>query len=592
MSETRSRILRGIGVSPGIAMGGALILENPSTSIFRVPVAQEQIPREITRLRRALARCKRQILEARARALQEAGEGYARVFDAQLLILEDSSLIRETTEIIQKEQVNAEWAVRGIVNRYLRVIAGLGDPYLRERGGDVEDVHARLQRALAGRQQHDLSELREDVIVVSRLLSPSDLVLLNREHVMGLAIEQGGQTSHTAIIASALGVPAVVGVRGIASLVRSGDPMVLDGAAGPVQVHPTEQVLQEVREAARRAEEDEARLLQERDLPPVTLDGTGIRLLANLEIPEETDAALRFGAQGVGLYRSEFLFLHHAPDLPTEEDHRKAYRSIADRMAPRPVVIRTLDLGGEKYFHRMLGHEEANPVMGLRAIRFCLRRRDIFRTQLRGFLRAAAGGGLSLMFPMICDRDELIQAKEVLEEARRELRSEGVPVPERFPLGAMIETPAAAAIADILAREVDFFSIGTNDLIQYSLAIDRGNPSVAYLYRPLHPAMLRLIKGVIAAARSGGRQVSLCGEMAADPLCAALLVGMGIHELSMKPSAILAVKHLLRSLSLAEAKQMAREALTLSSSREVEDMMQRQIGDRLPHGYACVVHSG
>jgi phosphoenolpyruvate-protein phosphotransferase (PTS system enzyme I) len=587
-----SRTLHGIGISPGISVGSVLILETPSTAVFRVPVAPARIPRELTRLRRALARCKRQILEAREKALKEAGEGYARVFDAQLLILEDSSLIRETTEIIQKEQVNAEWAVRGIVARYLKVIAGLGDPYLRERGGDVEDVHARLQRALSGRHQHDLSELKEDVIVVSHVLSPSDLVLLNREHVMGLAIEQGGRTSHTAIIASALGVPAVVGLRGITSALKSGDPIILDGATGTVRIDPTPAMLEEYRETARRAKAEEEDLLGERDLPAVTLDGAGLRLQANLELPEEGRSAVRVGAEGVGLYRSEFLFLHHAPDLPTEEDHRKAYRTLADRMAPHPVVIRTLDLGGEKYFHRLLEHEEVNPVMGLRAIRFCLRRKDIFLTQLRGFLRAAAGGGLSLMFPMICDRDELMQAKEILEGARKSLRAEGVPVPERFALGAMIETPAAAAIADILAREVDFFSIGTNDLIQYSLAIDRGNPSVAYLYRPFHPAVLRLIKGVVDAARSAGRPVSLCGEMAADPLCAALLLGMGISDLSMKPSAIPAVKHLLRSLTLAEARQMAREALALSSAREIEDMLQRGIGERVPHGYACAVHAG
>jgi phosphoenolpyruvate-protein phosphotransferase (PTS system enzyme I) len=586
-----TQTVRGIGVSPGIAVGSVLILENPSTSIFRIPVAPDRVSREITRLRRALARCKRQILQAREKALREAGEGYARVFDAQLLILEDSSLVRETTEIIQKEQVNAEWAVRGIVTRYLKVIAGLGDPYLRERGSDVEDVHARLQRALSGRQQHDLSELTEDVIVVSRVLSPSDLVLLNREHVIGLAIEQGGQTSHTAIIASALGVPAVVGLLGIASILRTGDPIVLDGATGTVQVRPTPVLQEQYREAERRARKEQEELLAEHELPAVTTDGAAIRLLANLEIAEEAKSAARYGAQGVGLYRSEFLFLHHAPDLPTEEDHRRAYRAIADRMAPHPVVIRTLDLGGEKYFHRVLEQEEVNPVMGLRAIRFCLRHKDIFRTQLRGFLRAAAGGGLALMFPMICDRDELVQAKGILEEAKRDLRAEGVPLPARVSLGAMIETPAAAAIADILAREVDFFSIGTNDLIQYSLAIDRGNSSVAYLYRPLHPAMLRLIKGVIDAARGAGKEVSLCGEMAADPLCAALLIGMGLRELSMKPSAIPAVRHLVRSLSLAEARRMAREALTLSSSREIEDMLQRQIGERLPHGYACVVHS-
>ena len=592
MSDIRQQTLRGIGVSPGIAVGSVLILEGPNTSIFRVPVAPDRVPREITRLKRALAHCRRQILQARERALREAGEGYARVFDAQLLILEDSSLVQRDPghhpEGAGQRRVGRARNRGPLPQGHRRT----GGPLPAGARGDVEDVHARLQRALSGRQQHDLSELKEDVIVVSRMLSPSDLMLLNRDHVMGLAIEQGGQTSHTAIIASALRVPAVVGLRGITSLLRTGDPIVLDGATGTVRLHPTPQLLEEYREAGRRVKEDEERLMEERDLPAVTADGAAIRLQANLEIPEEAKSAVHFGAEGVGLYRSEFLFLHHAPDLPTEEDHHRAYRTIADRMAPHPVIIRTLDLGGEKYFHRILEREEANPVMGLRAIRFCLRRKDIFRTQLRGFLRAAAGGGLALMFPMICDRDELVQAKDLLENARRELRSEGIPVPERFPLGAMIETPAAAAIADILAREVDFFSIGTNDLIQYSMAIDRGNPSVSYLYRPLHPAMLRLIKGVIDAARATGRQVSLCGEMAADPLCAALLLGMGITEMSMKPSAIPAVKHLLRSLSLAEAKRMAREAMTLSSSREIEDMIQRQLGDRLPHGYACVVHSG
>jgi phosphotransferase system enzyme I (PtsI) len=591
MPDHDPRTLRGIGVSPGIAVGTVLLLENPSTSVFRVPVAPDRVAREITRLRRALARCKRQILMARERALREAGEGYARVFDAQMLILEDPSLIRETMEIIRRDQVNAEWAVRGIVARYLKVIAGLEDPYLRERGSDVEDVHARIQQALAGRQQHDLSELREDVIVVSSVLSPSDLVLLDRDHVMGLAIEQGGQTSHTAIIANALGVPAVVGVKGIAALLKSGDPIILDGATGTVRLHPDAQLLEEYREAARRAKEADARLLTERDLPTVTTDGAGLRLQANLEIPEEVDSAIRLGAEGIGLYRSEFLFLRHAPDLPTEEDHRSAYRMLADRMAPHPVVIRTLDIGGEKYFHRTLEREEVNPVMGLRAIRFCLKRKDIFRAQLRGFLRAATGGGLALMFPMICDLDELRQAKEMLESARQELIAEGVPVPDRFPLGTMIETPAAAMIADLLAREVDFFSIGTNDLIQYTLAIDRGNFSVAYLYRPLHPAMLRLIKGVVDVAQSAGRGVSLCGEVASNPLCAALLLGMGINEISMRPSAIPAVKHLLRAVSLDEVRRMARQALDLPGAREIEDLIQKQLGDRLPHGMTCLVPS-
>jgi phosphotransferase system enzyme I (PtsI) len=578
-------------VSPGIAIGSVLILENPSTSVFRVRVAEDRVDREITRLRRALARCKRQILMARERALQEAGEATARVFDAHLLILEDPSLICETSDIIRGERVNAEWAVREIVARYVRVIAGLGDPNLRQRWSDVEDVHARIQQALSGQKRHDLSELEEDVVVVSRDLSPSDLVLLNRRHVRGLAIEEGGRTSHTAIIASALRVPAVVGVGGLAGAARTGDPIVLDGQSGTVRLHPSEGLLREYRDTADRARRREEELLAERDLPAITPDGVAVSLMANLELPDEAATAARFGAQGVGLYRSEFLFLHLAPDLPTEEDHRKTCRAIADRLAPHEVVVRTLDLGGEKYFHRMLEREEIHPGMGLRGLRFSLRRRDIFRVQLRGFLRAAAEGGLSLMFPMVSDLDELRQAKAFLEETRRRLREEGAEVPDRVRLGAMIEVPAAAVVADLLAREVDFFSIGTNDLIQYSLAIDRGNPSVAHLYRPLHPAILRLVQGILDAARSAGIRVALCGEMASDPLCAALLVGMGLTELSLRPAAIPEVKHLIRSLQVSEARRLAREALALPDAGQVERLLLDRLGDRIPPGSTCPVSS-
>jgi len=587
MSRTRDDTFQGIGVSPGISIGRALVLESPNTSIFRVSIPPEKVRRETIRLRRALARSKRQILDARERALRDAGEGYARVFDAQVLILEDPSLIRETIEIIGEERVNAEWALQEVVARYVKVISNLGDPYLRERGSDLEDVHARIQQAFLGSKQNDLSELREDVIVISRLLSPSNLVLLNREHLIGLAIEEGGQTSHTAIIANALRVPAIVGLKGLVSAVRTGDQILLDGRNGRMWIQPTSQLLEEYDRVDREAKQVEENLLLERELPTVTTDGVGIRLMANLELAEETSMALQSGAQGVGLYRSEFLYLQRAPDFPSEEDHRMAYRTLADRMSPFEVVVRTLDLGGEKYFHRVLERDAGNSVMGLRAIRFCLHRKDIFRAQLRGFLRAAADGGLALMFPMVSDPEEVSQARAMLEEAGRDLRSEGFPIPNRVPVGVMIELPAAAAIADLLAREVDFFSIGTNDLIQYALAIDRGNPSVAYLYRPLHPAILRLIKGVIDAGRTAGIRVSLCGEMAADPLCAALLVGMGLTELSLKPAAIPVIKHLLRSLSAAEMRQIGREALSLSRPRDIEELLRRHLTDRLPLGYAC-----
>ncbi|HEV8376976.1 MAG TPA: phosphoenolpyruvate--protein phosphotransferase [Candidatus Polarisedimenticolia bacterium] len=583
------RTTRGLGVSPGIAVGCVLLLEASSASIFRVALSPDRLPGEIPRLRRAMVRCRRQLLEARRRALQEAGEGYARVFDAQLLILEDSSLFRETSESILRDQVNAEWAIRGVVERYLKLLSGRDEPEARERGSDVEDVHARIQQALAGGPRRDLSELKEDVIIVARVLSPSDLVLLNRKHVIGLAIEEGGKTSHTAIIASALRVPAVVGLKGIASTLRSGDSVILDGGSGMVHVDPSLALRESYLQTAREAKLRQERLVAERNLPAITTDGTTVSLLANLELPEEGEAAARSGAQGVGLYRSEFLFLNLSPDLPTEEDHRKVYRALADAMSPRLVVVRTLDLGGEKYFHRILEKEEGNPVLGLRAIRFCLRRKDIFRAQIRGFLRAAAEGGLALMIPMVTGREEILQTREILESCRRELRAEGAPVPDRVTVGAMIETPAAALVADILAREVDFFSIGTNDLIQYSLAIDRGNTSVAYLYRPLHPAVLRQIQGVVDAARTAGIRVAVCGEMAADPVCAALLVGMGLRELSMRPSAIAEVKHLLRCVSLSEMRHLARQALALPGPLEIEDLLHRHLGARLPAGSACSV---
>ncbi len=575
--------LVGVGVSPGIAIGRALVLEGPNVAIFRLDLPHGEADKEVARLQRAVRLAWRQLRHLRDRVKDEAGEAYASVFEAQILILKDRSLHQETAALIRREDVNAEWAFHTVVGRYTQVFAQLGDQALRDRGTDIEDVEARVQAILTGsKRRHDLSELSEDVIVVSSSLSPSDAAGLNREHVIGLAIDGGGPTSHTAIIASALGIPAVAGLRDASGRVRTGDLLALDGAAGRVVLAPPDPEVAAWRERRTRLARRELDLMMLRDQPAVTREGVRVRLQANVELLDEMLAARRFGAEGVGLYRSEFLYLREAPGLPGEEDHYRAYRELAEKALPHEVVIRTLDLGGEKYFSTILERRETNPVLGLRGIRLCLKREDLFRAQLRGVLRAAAHGKVRVMFPMVSGLDELHRARAVFDEVRRELLAERVACDPDVPLGIMIEVPAAALIAERLAREVDFFSIGTNDLIQYALAIDRGNESVSYLYQPLHPAILELVRRVVEAAGRAGRRVSVCGEMAASPVSAMMLVGLGITELSMNPAAIPTVKQVIRALSASDARALAHEALGLGDAAAVEELARRRLAELAP----------
>ena len=575
--------LRGIGVSAGIAIGRALVLEGPNVAIFRLDLPRGEADREVARLQRAVRRAWRQLRHLRDRVRSEAGEAYGRVFEAQILILKDRSLHQETAALIRREDVNAEWAFHTVVGRYTQVFSQLGDQALKDRGTDIEDVEARVQAILTGsKRRHDLSELTEDVIVVSSSLSPSDAAGLNREHVIGLAIDGGGPTSHTAIIASALGIPAVAGLRDASTRVRTGDILALDGASGLLVLSPPDQETAAWRERRTRQAQRELDLMMLRDQPAVTREGLRVRLQANVELLEEMLAARRFGAEGVGLYRSEFLYLQEAPGLPGEEAHYRAYRELAERALPHDVVIRTLDLGGEKYFSTILERRETNPVLGLRGIRLCLKREDLFRSQLRGILRAAVHGKVRVMFPMVSGLHELRRARAVFDDVRRQLLAERVPCDPEVPLGIMIEVPAAALIVDRLAPEVDFFSIGTNDLIQYALAIDRGNESVSYLYQPLHPAILGLIRGVVEAAARAGRRVSVCGEMAASPVSAVVLIGLGITELSMNPAAIPTVKQVIRALSAADARVLAEEALRLDSAEEVEALARIRVAELVP----------
>ncbi|MDQ7006243.1 MAG: phosphoenolpyruvate--protein phosphotransferase [Acidobacteriota bacterium] len=562
--------VRGIAVSHGIATGKALVISRWESDLPRYRIAAEDVRSELRRFWKARSQAREEIGALREKAARELGDKYAAIFDAHLMILDDRSLGRETMGRIRDGLLNAEWALAKTVKRLLAAFAGMEDPYIRERGGDVSDVHTRLQRILAleSNREEGALDLEEDTVIVAPSLLPSDALWLHQPHIVAFVTEQGSRTSHTAILANALEIAAVLGAEGVTEVVQQGDEVIVDGFHGTVIVAPTAE------EKASRLKERE-RLLQleaafEQDRGPVrTTDGVELVLRGNVEFPEEMKTLRRVGATGVGLYRSEFLFLTTAPRLPDEEQHFEAYCRIAREAEGAPVVIRTLDLGGEKYFHDVLESGEANPVMGLRAVRFCLKRPDIFRTQLRGLLLAAAEHpNIRVMVPMISGLEEWRAVRMMVSRTREELESEGRTIPP-VPLGPMIEIPSAALMADALARESDFFSIGTNDLQQYTLAVDRGNRSVAYLNDPCHPAVLRLLRETILAARRRKIPISLCGEMASDPLGALTLLGMGLREFSCNPAMVSEIRSILRRCSERAARRVVSEAMELATGQEI-----------------------
>jgi len=565
-----SRTFRGIGVSPGVAVGQVLLLQSESLPVVPSPVPPERVEEEVGRFEEARTRAREELTALRDRIRGALGENYAGILDAQLLILDDPRLIAETGQRIRVGRITAGWALKEVVAGFLRAFDEIDDGYLRERGGDLDDVHRRLQRLLRGREHNVADQLPDGPsVIVAHTLGPSDAALLSQPSVVGLATDVGGPTSHTAILAQALSIPAVVGLHDLSSRVGSGDPVLLDGDSGEIEILAGADGLDaalERQQAARRRDEE---LLVETREPARTLDGIAVAVRANVEFANEVDTALNYGAEGIGLYRSEFLFLARSPALPTEEEHYRTYREIGERVAPHPAVIRTLDLGGEKYFHEVLDRGEANPVLGLRAIRFCLKRPDIFRPQIRGILRAAAHAPLSAMIPLVTGSQEIREVRRLFAREAEALKAAGVPARADLRLGIMIEVPAAAAAADLLARECDFFSIGTNDLIQYALAVDRGNDSVNYLYQPLHPALLRMLRFVVDSARAAGIPVALCGEMAGDPALTALLIGLGLRELSVQPRAIGRVRRAIRRLRADRGEVLARRALELSTPEEI-----------------------
>lgn len=562
--------LVGKGVSGGVAIGRAVSITNRIAEVYRFPLEPHAVDAEIERFEEAVRLTEQETQRIQAKADGDLGEEMAAIFDAHLLMLRDDSFTGRISKEIRHEHINAEWAVYKVAGALEERFREIEDEYLKERSQDIRDVGRHLIKTLHGVSHHELSEIEGDVVVVADDLTPADAVRLGREQVVAFVIETGSRTSHTTIIARSLNIPLVAGLRGITERITDRDPLVVDGDEGTVVLHPTAAALTHYRERRAEAERRDRELLGTRDLKAVTRDGHAIQLMANIDLPEELDDLTQYGADGVGLYRSEFLYIEKSPEMPTEEEHVATYERIARTVAPHPAIIRTYDLGGRKLAREMTQIDEENPVLGLRGLRLTLGRPEIFRTQLRALFRAAREANLWVLLPMVSSVQEIRRFREYANEVRSELAAEGLCDLQPYKLGAMIEVPSAALTADILAREVDFFAIGTNDLIQYSLAVDRNNEHVADLYQPLHPAILRMLRMVVEAAQKADIELSLCGEMASDQRYAPLLVGLGLRRLSMSSRVIPTIKTLIRERRLDELEALAEECLELPSGTEVE----------------------
>jgi len=578
MGET---VLKGLPAAPGITIGKAYLLDSEDFTISKRHITEKDLPDEINRFQDALINTRNEILKIKEKISLDMGVEHGEIFSAHLLVLEDAMLIEEVISKMKKDKVGVEYVFLEVLRKYIKTFSKMDDEYLRERISDINDVGKRVLRNLLGAKQMSLADIRERVIIIAYDLSPSDTAMMHRKNVIGFATDIGGRTSHTAIMAKSLEIPAVVGLEKITKVVRNGDTLIVDGSRGLIIADPQKRTLEKYNAERKRFEKLEKELMTLKNLPCETLDGHRIELSANIEMPEEVVSVLKHGADGIGLYRSEFIFINRT-DLPGEEEQFKAYKEVAKKMASKPVIIRTLDLGGDKFLSQLEIPREMNPFLGWRAIRFCLARPSIFKSQLRAILRASTFGDLKIMYPMISGVEELRQANAILEEVKDQLKKEKIPFSKKIEVGAMIEIPSAALTSDILAKEVDFFSIGTNDLIQYALAVDRVNEKIAYLYEPAHPAVLRLVKNVIDSGHKEGIWVGMCGEMAGDPALAIILLGLGLDEFSTSPMLLPEIKKMIRAFKLSDAKKMAEKALTLQTGREVEEFAHEILKRILP----------
>ncbi|MDT8441253.1 MAG: phosphoenolpyruvate--protein phosphotransferase [Desulfuromonadales bacterium] len=574
-------LLVGIAASPGIAISKAFLLNRSQICAIERRIAENEVQAEIDAFHQAIAQTRNQLLEIKQSSLDQTLAEHLYILDTHLLILEDHMLIGETVSLVRNELINAEGAFNRTLRKLRQAFDSIEDLYLRERKSDIDAVGDRVMRNLFGETRESLANLDSQVIVVAHDLTPADTLQMDRSKVIGFVTDVGGRTSHTAILARSMGIPAVLGLESITSIVPNDLPMIVDGLTGSVILNPSPATFREYLEKKQHYDYLEKELDAYFQLPAVTLDGQHLALRANIDFVDEIAVARERGAEGVGLFRTEFLFMSDQ-GAPSEDEQFAIYRDAVEQMAPYPVTIRTLDVGGDKFVPEFNLADEANPVMGLRAVRFSLKEVNLFRTQLRAILRASHYGAVRIMFPMVSGVAEIRSCKQFLDRTAQELRDEGVAIADQVAVGVMIETPSAVLIADLLAREVDFFSVGTNDLIQYCLAIDRANEHVAYLYEPMHPAVLRALRQVCQAAATAGIEVGMCGEMAGEQLYSMVLIALGFNELSMNPANIARIKRIMRQARVADFREMVDRLLLLPTAEEVSSILENEMATRFP----------
>lgn len=572
-------VLEGINASPGICIGKAYLVDKGVDVISRYSIPKTQVADELKRFKAAVKKSRDELRTIIENTPVDSWQQTS-ILETQEVLLKDKLLYGKTIAVIEQECINAEWALKKVVTHLRSIFEGMTDPYLRERASDVVNLSDRIMRNLVGAKQVNIGKIDKRVILVARDLSPAETSQIRLEKIKGFVTDKGGKASHTGIIARTLEIPAVVAVGNATTLIKNDDLIILDGITGAVIIHPNEKTLIKYEERRMRYERQKAAINRRSRLPVETLDGESVKVLGNIELPEEVVSVINYGGDGIGLYRTEFQYMSR-PRFPGEDELYDKYSDVIQVMAPKPVTIRTLDINGDKAISAENGFNEANPALGLRGIRYCLQRPEVFRTQLRAILRAAVFGKVRIMFPMVATQREVAQAKKALGEAAASLAKEGVPFSDRLEIGVLIEVPSAVIMADAIAEEADFFSIGTNDLIQYTLAIDRNNKNVAHLFQPLDPAILRMLKHVTDVAGQKKIKVFICGEMASYPVHIPILLGLGIEELSMNPQAIPTIKQMIRSIKISDTKPLVAEALKLRSAEKVFALLRDTYGDIL-----------
>ncbi len=577
-------MLKGFSVSRGVAIGKAYLLDRTKVCVLKHKILPVQIKSEIKRFRDAIEKSKTQMQDIKHRA-GKISDRYSIILDTYTLLLEDEILVNETIESIEKECMNAEWALTQTMEKFTSLFNNINDEYLKGKQDDLDLVVHGVIKNLLGHTQENLTDIDEPVIIITHALSPSDTFMISKEYTLGLAMEVGGKTSHVGIFASAHGFPAIVGIKDLSTHVNSGDTVILDAIQGEVVVNPNEDEIIHYRKKQENYERYEKLLLEDIDLTSETQDGQRILLTGNIESADEIKSVRKFGGEGIGLFRTEFLYMN-PEGLPSEKDLFTEFKKVVQGMEPYPVVIRTLDMGADKQIYGLGNSQEDNPALGLRGIRLSLIQPELFKIQLKAILRAALYGSVKILYPMVSHIDEIIQARKLMDEVKEDLLNNQIPFNENVEIGAMIETPAAALCADHILSEVDFISVGTNDLIQYVLAVDRINENVAHLYQPFHPAILKALYNVINAAKSAGKPLTICGELGGDPLATCLLLGLGLEgELSMEPHSIPKVKKILRKANLQRAKSMAEKALTMTSTEEINQFINNEMRAWFPSDF-------